>query len=40
MSGKFTHEQKYEIIMESINSNITTAELCRKHGVAPVNIPE
>jgi transposase-like protein len=37
MSGKFTPEQKYEIIMESLNSNITTAELCRKHGVAPVN---
>jgi len=37
MSGKFTPEQKYEIIMESLNSNITVAELCRKHGVAPVN---
>jgi len=37
MRGKFTPEQKYEIIMESLNSNITVAELCRKHGVAPVN---
>ncbi len=37
MSGKFTPEQKFEIIMESLNSNMTVAELCRKHGVAPVN---
>jgi len=37
MSVKFTPEQKYEIIIESLNSNITVAELRRKHGVAPVN---
>ena len=37
MTGKFTVEQKYEILMESLNSDESIAEICRKHGVAPVN---
>lgn len=37
ITGKFTVEQKYQILMESLNSSETIAEICRKHGVAPVN---
>ena len=37
MTGKFTVEQKYEILMESLNSDESIAEICRKPGVAPVN---
>lgn len=37
MNGKFTAEQKYQIVMESFNSTVTTNELCRRHGIAPVN---
>ncbi|MEM0136173.1 MAG: transposase [Thermoplasmatales archaeon] len=30
-----TSEEKFEVIMESINTNITVTELCRKYGTAP-----
>ena len=32
---KFTPDQKIQIVMESIKTNISTAELCRKHNVHP-----
>ena len=32
---KFTPEQKIQIVLESIKTNISTAELCRKHNVHP-----
>ena len=32
---KFTPEQKIRIVLESIKTNIGTAELCRKHNVRP-----
>ena len=32
---KFTPEQKIQIVLESIRTNISTAELCRKHNVHP-----
>ena len=32
---KFTPEQKVQIVLESIKTNISTAELCRKHNVHP-----
>ena len=37
MTNKFTVEQKYEILMESLNSDESIAEIRRKHGAAPVN---
>ena len=37
MNGKFTADQKYQIVMESFNSGVAVNELCRRHGVAPVN---
>lgn len=33
--SKFTPEQKIQIVLESIKTNISTAELCRKHNVHP-----
>ena len=37
MTGKFTVEQKYQIVMESYNSTEAVSVLCRRHGVAPIN---
>ena len=31
--SKFTPDQKVQIVLESIRTNITTAELCRKHNL-------
>ena len=33
--NKFTPEQKIQIMLESIKTNISTAELCRKHNIHP-----
>ena len=32
---KFTTEQKIQIVLESIKTSISAAELCRKHNVHP-----
>ena len=33
--SKFTPDQKIQIVLESIRTSITPAELCRKHNVHP-----
>ena len=33
VKSKFTPEQKIQIVLESIRTSISTAELCRKHHV-------
>jgi transposase len=33
--SRWTPEQKIAIVMESLNTNISVAELCRKHNVTP-----
>ena len=33
--SRWTIEQKIAIVMESLNTNISVAELCRKHNVTP-----
>ena len=33
--SRWTPEQKIAIVMESLNTNISIAELCRKHNVTP-----
>lgn len=33
--SKFTHSEKVRIVLESLNTNISTAELCRKHNISP-----
>ena len=35
VKSKFTPDQKVQIVLESIKTNISTAELCRKHNVHP-----
>lgn len=35
MKSKFTPSQKIQIVLESIKTGISTAELCRKHNVHP-----
>ncbi len=34
-SSKFTSAEKSRIVLESLNTNISTAELCRKHNISP-----
>jgi transposase-like protein len=33
--SRWTAEQKIAIVLESLNTNISVAELCRKHNVTP-----
>lgn len=33
--SKFTPDQKIQIVLESIRTGISTAELCRKHNIHP-----
>lgn len=33
--SKFTHSEKVRIVLESLNTNISTAELCRKYNISP-----
>lgn len=33
--SKFTPTEKARIILESLHTNISTAELCRKHNIHP-----
>jgi transposase-like protein len=35
VKSKFTPQEKARIILESLNTNISTAELCRKYNVSP-----
>ena len=35
VKSKFTPEQKIQIVLESIRTSTSTAELCRKHNVHP-----
>jgi transposase-like protein len=34
-NSRWSVEQKIAIVMESLNTNISIAELCRKHNVTP-----
>ena len=33
--SKLTHSEKIRIVLESLNTNISTAELCRKYNISP-----
>ncbi len=35
VKSKFTPQEKARIILESINTRISTAELCRKYNIHP-----
>jgi transposase-like protein len=33
--SRWAPDEKIRIVLESLNTNITVAELCRKHGIRP-----
>ncbi len=33
--SKWAPDEKIRIVLESLNTNVSVAELCRKHGVRP-----
>ena len=38
MKSKYFAEDKFRIVMESFAGNVTQAEICRKHGIYPVQL--
>jgi transposase-like protein len=36
VANKFTSAEKARIVLESLNTNISTAELCRKYNIHPI----
>jgi transposase-like protein len=38
MKSKHSAEQKFQIVMESLAGNVTQAEICRRHGIYPVQL--
>ena len=38
MKSKYSVEEKFQIVMESFTDNVTQAEICRRHGIYPVQL--
>ena len=38
MKSKYSAEEKFQIVMESFAENATQAEICRRHGIYPVQL--
>ena len=38
MKAKYSAEEKFQIVMESFADNVTQAEICRRHGIYPVQL--
>jgi transposase-like protein len=38
MKSKYSAEEKFQIVMESFSENATRAEICRRHGIYPVQL--
>ena len=38
MKSKYSAEEKFQIVMESFAENVTQAEICRRHGIYPVQL--
>ena len=38
MKSKYSAEEKFQIVMESFTGNVTQAEICRRHGIYPVQL--
>jgi transposase len=36
--SRWSPEEKIEIVMESLNTNVSMAELCRRHNVTPATV--
>ena len=38
MKSKYSAEEKFQIQLESFSENVTQAEICRRHGIHPVQL--
>ena len=38
MKSKYSAEEKFQIVMESFSENVTQTEICRRHGIYPVQL--
>ena len=38
MKSKHSAEEKFQIVLESFSDNVTHAEICRRHGIYPVQL--
>ena len=38
MKSKYSSEEKFQIVMEYFTDNVTQAEICRRHGIYPVQL--
>ena len=38
MKSKYTAEENFQIVMEFFSENVTQAEICRRHGIYPVQL--
>ena len=38
MKSKYSAEEKFQIVMESFAENVAQAEICRRHGIYPVQL--
>ena len=38
MKSKYSAEEKFQIVMEYFTDNVTQAEICRRHGIYPVQL--
>ena len=38
MKSKYSAEEKFQIVKESFPDDVTQAEICRRHGIYPVQL--
>lgn len=38
MKSEYSAEEKFQIVMESFPDNVSQAEICRRHGIYPVQL--
>lgn len=38
MKSKYSAEEKFQIVMESFSDSVSQAEICRRHGIYPVQL--
>lgn len=38
MKSRYSAQKKYDIVMKSLTENIPQAEICRRHGIYPVQL--
>ncbi len=38
MKSKYSAEEKFQIVMESFTGNVSQADICRRHGIYPVEL--